>query len=310
MKKLLALGIAVLLFAACQQQEKKRYFSESPEIEAVKASISDYNNGDWESWKAHFADTAKLYVNSLKSISAVDLENAQKELLSNFSSYGFQDEGTFIEMVIDKDDETWVNYWANWHGTLKANGKEIDVPVHFTSQFIDGKIVQFYDYWDSAPITAALAEIEAYNAMPADEKAMMAKINLFVSDFLNKQDASVLGDILADDYVKTVSDEKVASGSKGLVENMNTIFKGFPDFHIIILHKSCFWDGNVALHWQLTGTNTGEFNGIPASGNKVKITGLSHIGFNNEGKIAMEDVYYDNLSLMNQIGQTLSTSSK
>ena len=309
MKNILFLALALLMLTACEKQ-KQRYLTESPEINAFKASISEYGSGDWETWRTHFSDTAKLYINSPKSISASDLENAQKEMLASFSSYGFQEKGSFVEMVIDNEEETWVNYWANWHGILKDNGKEIDVPVHITAQYVDGKVVEMYDYYDSAPITAAIAEIEANNAMPADEKAMMDKINTFVSEFLNKKDASVLGNLLAEDYVKTVSDEKVATGSKELVENMNAIFTGFPDFKITILHKSSFWENNVVLHWQLTGTNTGEFNGIPATGKKVKVTGMSHVGFNKEGKIAMEDVYYDNLSLMTQIGQTLAPVSK
>lgn len=160
MKNLFLLGMALAFFVACQNKPQ-RYFTESAEIDSFKANISDYGSGDWVTWHTHFADTAKLYINSLKSISATDLENAQKEMLSNFSSYGFQDKGSFAEMVIDKDNETWVNYWANWHGTLKENGKEIDVPVHITAQYIDGKIVQIYDYYDTAPLTEALAEIEA-----------------------------------------------------------------------------------------------------------------------------------------------------
>jgi hypothetical protein len=159
MKKLILLVLAVIAITACKQEQ--RYFSESPEITDLKASINDYNTGNWEAWRAHYADTAKLYINSLKSSTAADLESAQKQLLSNFSSYGFVDKGSFAEMVIDKDNETWVNYWATWHGTLKANGKELDVPVHITSQYVNGKVVKLYDYWDSAPITAALAEIEA-----------------------------------------------------------------------------------------------------------------------------------------------------
>ena len=121
MKNIILLGLAVLMLTACEKQ-KQNYFTESPEINAFKASISEYGSGDWETWRTHFADTAKLYINSPKSISASDLENAQKEMLSNFSSYGFQEKGSFAEMVIDNDDETWVNYWANWHGTLKDNG--------------------------------------------------------------------------------------------------------------------------------------------------------------------------------------------
>ena len=99
MRKILLLGLTLILFTSCQK--KQRYFSESPELDMFKANISSYNNGDWDMWLTRFADTAKLYVNSLKSMTPADLENAQKELLSNFSSYGFQDKGSFAEMVVD-----------------------------------------------------------------------------------------------------------------------------------------------------------------------------------------------------------------
>ena len=82
-------------------------------------------------------------------------------MLSNFSSYGFEEKGSFSEMVIDKDDETWVNFWGNWKGTLKANNQELSIPVHLTLQFIDGKIVEEYGYYDTAPMMLVLQEIEA-----------------------------------------------------------------------------------------------------------------------------------------------------
>ena len=46
------------MFTACQQEQ--RYFSESPEIDSFKASISEYGSGNWEAWHSHFADTAKF----------------------------------------------------------------------------------------------------------------------------------------------------------------------------------------------------------------------------------------------------------
>ena len=63
MKKLFLLGLAVILFAACQNKPE-RYFAESPEINTLKAGITAYEAGDWDKWKSHFADTAKVYVNS------------------------------------------------------------------------------------------------------------------------------------------------------------------------------------------------------------------------------------------------------
>lgn len=305
MKKLFLLGLTTILFFNCEKP-KQRYFSASPEINSMKASITEYGNGDWDTWTTHFSDTAKVFANSRKASSITEFKKGQADLLSNFSSYGFVDKGSWMEMVIDSTEETWVNYWATWQGKLKANDQTINIPIHISSRFVDGKVVILESYYDSAPLNKALADIDAENALPTDEKEMIGKINVFVSEFLNKKDASVLDNLLANNYVKTQSDVKVASGSKELVESMNALFTGFPDFKITLLHKSPFWDNNIAVHWQLTGTNTGEFNGAPATGKKAKITGMTHLHFNNEGKVDMEDVYYDNLDLMQQLGHTLN----
>ena len=71
-------------------------------------------------------------------------------------------------MVIDKDGETWVNYWGIWNGTLKENSEKIAIPVHLTAQFINSKIVEEYVYYDTAPITKALKAIEI-SKMEAEE---------------------------------------------------------------------------------------------------------------------------------------------
>ncbi|WP_332913834.1 hypothetical protein [Algoriphagus boritolerans] len=69
-----------------------------------------------------------------------------------FSSYSFDRENEAIEMVLDDKGETWVNYWGVWKGTLAATGKTYETPIHLTSQFVDGKIVKSYGYWDNAPL--------------------------------------------------------------------------------------------------------------------------------------------------------------
>jgi len=305
MKKLLLFGLAVILFTACQN-EPKRYFTESPEIASMKASVKQYADGDWDTWTAHFSDTAKFYVNSNKAVNIDEFKKGQLALLSNFSSYGFIDEGSFTEMVIDSDEETWVNYWATWRGKLKANDQEIDVPVHITSEYVDGKVVQLYNYWDSAPITNALAAIEKANNMSVEDKVITAQVDKFVSEFLNKKNTGVLSDVMADNYIRYMNDTKVASNPKELADGMNVFFTGFPDFKIKLLHRSPIFDNTQFTHWEMTGTNTGEFAGSPATGKKVKITGLSRIHFNGDGKVDEENVFYNELDLMKQLGKTLN----
>ena len=174
MKKLFLLGLAVILFTACQQSTTTNYTRNSPEIDAVKAAIKDYEDGNWEAWMSHYADTAKIYHNTWKEeAGATPQETADglKVILTNVSSYGFEvdeeNELPWYEMVVNDNGNTWVSFWGNWKGTMAANNKELEIPVHLSIRFVDGKIVREEAYYNLAEFNAALAEIEAAKA--ADE---------------------------------------------------------------------------------------------------------------------------------------------
>ncbi|AXP82599.1 SnoaL-like domain protein [Mariniflexile rhizosphaerae] len=160
MKKLFLLVLALILFIACNNKPQ-RYFEESAEIETTKLGIKAYEAQDWDTWKANFADTAKIYHNTNKASSPDEIMVGMKQMLSNFSSYSFNDKGAEYEMIIDKDGDTWVNCWNTWKGKAKLTNKELIVPVHITMQFVNGKIAQEYAYYDTSGISATIAEIEA-----------------------------------------------------------------------------------------------------------------------------------------------------
>jgi len=168
LKKLILLGLAIVLFTACQKSEPQRYFSSSPEIDAVKALIKDYEDANWENWITQYADTAKIYHNSLKSVSRDELLKGFKGTLADFSSYKFSDD-IFYEMIIDDKGEKWVYFWGTWEGNLAANDKKIDVPVHLAARFANGKIVREYAYYDNVPVMLAVNEIKA--AKMSEEEA-------------------------------------------------------------------------------------------------------------------------------------------
>jgi len=157
MKKLFYLVFVVITITACKQ----RHFMESAEIDSFKAVLAAYESGDLETWKVHFADTAKIYHNATEGISVEDNLKRQQEMIANFSSYGFDKDNDYMEMVIDGKDETWVYYWADWTATLKANGKTLTIPLHLAVRYINGKAVKEYGYWDNTPINNAFDEIAA-----------------------------------------------------------------------------------------------------------------------------------------------------
>jgi ketosteroid isomerase-like protein len=167
MKKLLLLGLTVITIAACKQEE--RYFSDSTETATLKSGISSYESGDWETWKSHFSDTAKVFVNSTDGMSVENRLTDLKNMTGAMSSYGFDHESDHIEMVIDKKDETWVYYWATHKGTFAATNKELTIPVHLAVRFVDGKIVTEHVYFDATEMNAEFAAIEAM-AEPEEEE--------------------------------------------------------------------------------------------------------------------------------------------
>ncbi len=75
---------------------------------------------------------------------------------------------------------------------------------------------------------------------------------------------------------------------------------GFPDASFTI--KDVFGMGNkLVKHWNFKGTHTGLFFGIPATNKKVDIDGVTLVRMEN-GKIAEERDFLDNLEFMQQLG--------
>ena len=74
----------------------------------------------------------------------------------------------------------------------------------------------------------------------------------------------------------------------------------FPDSRITI--DAIIAEGDTtATRWTLTGTHLGEFQGIPATGRPVKVTGLEYNRF-AAGRVVDHLGMFDNVALLRQIG--------
>ncbi|MES1198041.1 MAG: ester cyclase [Chitinophagaceae bacterium] len=75
---------------------------------------------------------------------------------------------------------------------------------------------------------------------------------------------------------------------------------GFSNITFTI--KDVFGQGDkLVKHWNFSGTHTGVFFGIPATGKKVSLDGVTLVRMSN-GKIAEERDFFDNLDFMTQLG--------
>lgn len=160
MKKIIIIVLLIASFSSCKNEV--RYTQNSPEIETYKKAIKDYEMANWASFATHYADTAKIAYNTNEK-NAMTLAQAisqNNEDIATLSSYNYIAEESEYEMVVTDQGETWVNFWGLWQGRLKANDQLYEIPVHLTAQFIDGKIVKEFGYWDNSSIAIELQKLK------------------------------------------------------------------------------------------------------------------------------------------------------
>jgi steroid delta-isomerase-like uncharacterized protein len=92
--------------------------------------------------------------------------------------------------------------------------------------------------------------------------------------------------------------------SNASLEEDQTALKGwhaaFPDV-VIVPEKLIAEDDLVTIYWTARGTNTGTGNGLPATGKKAELAGIT-IWRIVDGKIKEEWSAFDQLSMMKQLG--------
>ena len=76
--------------------------------------------------------------------------------------------------------------------------------------------------------------------------------------------------------------------------------QAFPDLHMTVVKEIAEGD-LVTVLWTGTGTNTGEGNGLPATGKKMQGRGIT-IWRIKKGKIVEEWSEFDQLRIMKQLG--------
>ena len=125
-------------------------------------------------------------------------------------------------------------------------------------------------------------------------------------DVWNRKNLSAVDDLMSADYVHhDPSSPVVPSGVDGYKQFVNSYMTAFPDAHFTI--DDAFTDGqntdvhNEVTRWTVTGTHEGELAGIPRTGRRFSVTGISIARIVN-GKITESWNSWDALGLMQQLG--------
>ena len=150
---------------------------------------------------------------------------------------------------------------------------------------------------------AAMAELEEFKAQAKVEEENKAHIKHFI-DEMNKGNVEVWKELYTPDFaLYSPSGVTEPISLEETIEVFKMNLKGFPDLNWVI-HEIVAKGDKVIGRFTLTGTHSGDWQGIPASGNKIKFTEIAifHI---KDGKVVELREEADMLGFYQQLGMEL-----
>ena len=118
------------------------------------------------------------------------------------------------------------------------------------------------------------------------------------SRFLKGDTAIVNKDRFQEDVV-VVTEEGDLVGIEACKKFYMNYLTGFSNIEFTIIDVLGQGD-RLVKHWNFKGTHTGEFFGMPASGNKLNLSGTTLVTM-KDGKIAREQDFFDVMSMVTQL---------
>lgn len=103
-------------------------------------------------------------------------------------------------------------------------------------------------------------------------------------DALNRRDYNAFITLCAPEFTEYTAGPQPVTGPANCVEVYKMFFAAFPDLKFKILEIASPDNGRYYLKVQITGTNTGSFNGLPATGKKVDVVDVDIVEVNTDSK--------------------------
>ena len=155
---------------------------------------------------------------------------------------------------------------------------------------------------------AAMAELEAIKAKAEVEEQNKGLVKRMYEAF-EKGDFEAYKEVVAPEYVWYVPSMITEPKSREETIEFGKMMRiAFPDFSYSIEELIAVEDRVISL-FIFRGTHDGEFQGIPATGNKIEISGVMISRIEN-GKIVEDKEELDQLGMMMQLGMELKPKEK
>ena len=140
--------------------------------------------------------------------------------------------------------------------------------------------------------------------LEADQATLSANLDMYETVWDKVINGRQIELINSDYFEENVMAIATSTGDIVGLENFkdyyNNYLTGFSDAEFTIL--DAFGQGNkIVKHWNFKGTHDGDFFGVPATGKKVDLSGVTLVRM-KDGKIAAEQDFMDLLDFYTQLG--------
>ena len=118
---------------------------------------------------------------------------------------------------------------------------------------------------------------------------------------INAHDVDGFGEYLADDFVEHEVTPGLAPTKDGVKQFFTMYMAAFPDLHME--PEDVLPSGDkVVARIKCTGTNTGDFMGMPATGRSVAVQAVDILRFGDDGLAHEHWGVFDVMGMMQQLG--------
>jgi steroid delta-isomerase-like uncharacterized protein len=120
-------------------------------------------------------------------------------------------------------------------------------------------------------------------------------------DRINAGDVAGFADLMAEDFVEHEDTPGFAPTKDGTIEFFHMLRSAFPDMHMHV--EDIIEGGDKAVaRVRVTGTQQGDFLGMPASGKSADVAVIDIMRFDDAGLVAEHWGVMDMLGLLQQLG--------
>lgn len=125
-------------------------------------------------------------------------------------------------------------------------------------------------------------------------------MSYFIEEVINNKNLNAADDLVAEDFVEHLPFPGQGPGREGLKFVIQSMQTGFPDMHWTVLEQVAEGE-TVVTRFSWTGTQEGEFMGIPPTHKKVEVWGVV-IDVVRNGLFSESRIIMDTMGLLQQLG--------